>query len=169
VTASRALLASVLLAACVGAEHGGEATPAARSRAPAVDSLGDEPPHAIFGCLQGDSAVYADVRTDPTTGDTIGVWLTFWRAGNGVDGIRVLGEGGRADTTLFTRVQLVDPDSIAFDVPTTDAPDTTRFLGRVACNRLWGRQRERRDVPSRAAVYWRTYERRDSSGGVGIP
>jgi hypothetical protein len=52
---------------------------------------------------------------------------------------------------------------VAFDVPTVpsdayrDGIDTSRFLGRVTCDRLWGRQREHRDQPSRVVVYHRVY------------
>jgi hypothetical protein len=129
----------------------------------ARDALDDGPPHALFGCLTGDSAVYADTRPDAETGDTAGVWLTFYRLGDDVDGIRVLGAPDRADTVPFLRVQLSDGDSVAFDVPTApadayrDGIDTSRFLGRVTCDRLWGRQREHRDQPSRMVVYHRVY------------
>jgi len=97
-------------------------------------------------------------REDPATGDTVGVWITFYRAGASVDGMRVLGTMEHADTVLFSRVQLGAEDSIAFDVPTVDTPDTSRFLGRVGCDRLWGRQRERRDYPSRSVTYRRVVQ-----------
>ena len=156
-----------LAAACVGAERAPAPAPRATTSAGSVDPLDslDGPPHALLKCLTGDSAVYGDVRPDPETGDTIGVWITFYRAGNDVDGIRVLGQADRADTALFTRVQLAADDSIAFDAPAPpldpfrDGVDTARFIGRVSCDRLWGRQRERRDAPSRAAVYRRVIQR----------
>jgi len=154
--------------ACVGAERGAAARVPVRpdSASAAWDSLLalDGPPHAIFGCLTGDSAVYGDVRPDPETGDTIGVWLTFYRAGGGVDGMRVLGGIDRADTATFLRVQLSGGDSLAFDVPAVpldqfrEGIDTARFIGRVACDRVWGRQREHRDQPSRTVVYRRVVQ-----------
>ncbi|AHG88628.1 hypothetical protein J421_1091 [Gemmatirosa kalamazoonensis] len=156
------------MGACVGAERGAAARVPVRpdSASAAWDSLLalDGPPHAIFGCLTGDSAVYGDVRPDPETGDTIGVWLTFYRAGGGVDGMRVLGGIDRADTATFLRVQLSGGDSLAFDVPAVpldrfrEGIDTARFIGRVACDRLWGRQREHRDQPSRTVVYRRVVQ-----------
>jgi hypothetical protein len=159
----RRACAALLTLTLACAEHA--ATPSRRTAARAVDSLDalDGPPHALFGCLTGDSAVYADVRPDAATGDTAGVWLTFYRLGGDVDGIRVLGAPDRTDTVPFLRVQLSDGDSVAFDVPTApsdayrDGIDTSRFLGRVTCDRLWGRQREHRDQPSRTVVYHRVY------------
>ena len=44
------------------------------------------------------------------------MWITLYRAGSSVDGVRVLGTMDRADTALFLRVQLSGDDSIAFDV-----------------------------------------------------
>jgi hypothetical protein len=91
-----------------------------------------------------------------------------------VDGLRVLGTMDHADTALFLRLQLSGGDSIAFDVPSApvdafrEGVDTSRFLGRVSCDRLWGRQRERRDVPSRAAVYRRVIQA-PPSGDEPVP
>lgn len=117
----------------------------------------DEPPHKIFGCLVGDSAVFADVRPDPESGDSSGVWITLVRAGSGIDGWREIGSAGRVDTLPFLRVQLIGEDSIAIDAPAAETDDTSRFIGRVSCERLWGRQRERRDRPSTSATYRRIY------------
>jgi len=167
----RCLTVAALAVAALACGKGERAAPAAHRPAAAsvLDSLDDGPPHAIFGCFTADSAIYGDVRPDPETGDTIGVWITFYRAGSSVDGLRVLGAMDRADTALFLRLQLSGDDSIAFDVPSApldafrEGVDTARFIGRVSCDRLWGRQRERRDVPSHAAVYRRVIQAPPSS------
>jgi hypothetical protein len=152
-----AMSLGIALAACAR-EAEPPPTPADTAGAGAFDSLlAEEPQPALFGCLVGDSAVYGDVRVDPETGDTVGVTLSFWRSGASVHGTTVLASGGVADTVPFTRVQLSGDDSLAFDTPHPAEPDTIRFLGRVDCNRLWGRQRNRRESPSRPALYRRLY------------
>lgn len=165
-------LALVLLAACVGTEGASPPAPAARAAAvpppapadtPGPDgayAFDDEPVHRLFGCLSGDSAVYADVREDPNTGDTVGVWITFWQAGDGIDGASVssAGNGLRTAPEPFSRVQLAGADSLALDLPHGGGEaDTTRLVGRVSCERLWGRQRTHRDMPTRPALYRRQY------------
>ena len=45
----------------------------------------------------------------------------------------------------------------ALDTPHPMELDTIRFIGRVDCNRLWGRQRNRRESPSRPALYRRLF------------
>jgi hypothetical protein len=156
---------TLALGACGGTER---ATPRPAAAA-TPDPLDDGPPNALLTCVATDTAVYADLRQDPETGDTLGVWLTFWRAGGSVDGTRIVYDGDRVDTTYFTRVQLGDADSIAIDVPTAPgSSDTSRFLGRASCGRVWGRQRERRDVPTRPVVYHRIAEHADQSD-AGVP
>ncbi len=39
----------------------------------------------------------------------------------------------------------------------SDFADRSVFIGRVDCNRLWGRQRNRRESPSRPALYRRLF------------
>ena len=172
----RRVLVVALLAACAGAEVArtpsgasagtstgvSAAVPPADTAALALDEAGydDEPVHRLFGCLSGDSAVYADVREDPNTGDTVGVWITFWQAGDGIDGMSESssGNGVRTDPEPFSRVQLAGADSLALDLPHGGGEaDTTRLVGRVTCERLWGRQRTHRDMPTRPALYRRQY------------
>jgi hypothetical protein len=165
-----ATLSATLLAtgACTGAEREAPAVHDARAgtiapppaAVPATsDASGDEPPHRIFRCLLGDSAMYADAREDPETGDTVGVWITVWQAGDGIDGVTVSSSGNDVFTPPmpFSRVQLAGVDSLALDMPHADGADTTRLIARVSCDRLWGRQRTHRDVPAGAALYRRVY------------
>ena len=165
----RAALAilTTLLAACAGAEVERAPASAAGTAVAALDSgasgdagFDDEPVHRVFGCLSGDSAVYADVREDPNTGDTVGVWITVWQAGDGIDGASVSssGNGVRTDPEPFSRVQLAGVDSLALDLPHGGGDgDTTRLVGRISCERLWGRQRTHRDMPTQPALYRRQY------------
>ncbi|MGZ8379685.1 MAG: hypothetical protein ACXW0Z_20865 [Gemmatirosa sp.] len=167
--AGLALLATAALAACGGAEREAPAVhdprsatiSAASSAAPTASETFDEgPPHRIFGCLTSDSAVYADIREDPETGDTVGVWITIWQAGDGIDGVSVSSSGNDVFTrpAPFARVQLAGVDSIALDLPHADgAADTTRLIARVSCERMWGRQRTHRDMPAGPALYRRVY------------
>jgi hypothetical protein len=104
--------------------------------------------------------VYADAREDPETGDTVGVWITVWQAGDGIDGASVSssGNGVRTEPVPFARVQLAGVDSLALDLPHADGgADTTRLIARVSCERLWGRQRTHRDMPAGPALYRRVY------------
>ncbi len=149
--------AMVAAAAC----GGGEQTPSPPPPAPAVvaanASVDDEPPPPFFGCLTADSATYSDVRIDTISGDTTGIAFTFWRAGDGVDGAVVQSSDPSGTPAPFLRIQLGASDSIAFDMLHPTEPDTIRFIGRVSCERLWGRQRNRRNGPGRAALYRRSY------------
>jgi hypothetical protein len=176
-------LAALLLAAIGGAVAcaGGEAAPASERRvvvaAPrpalpavidsvaaeslAVDSamrgLGADPGHAIFSCFVGDSAVYANLAQD-TFGDTVGVRITLWHAGDGVDGSRA-DVGDPAPPLPLSAVRLFAADSIQLDFPATmDPGETSRFIGRVSCDRLWGKQRNYRDAPTRPVQYGRVRE-----------
>lgn len=161
-----ALLASSA-AACTGAEREPPAVHDARSAsisappagAAATDAFLDGPPHRLFACLTADSAVYADVREDPETGDTVGVWITLWQAGDGIDGATVSSSGNDVFTrpAPFSRVQLAGVDSVSLDMPHADGTDTTRLIARATCDRLWGRQRTHRDVPAGPALYRRVY------------
>jgi hypothetical protein len=179
---SRPLLvvAIVLAVACTGGEAaasraraggGGEAPPAAATRPQlpavidsitaeslAVDSamrgLGTDPSHAIFDCLVGDSVVYADLRLD-SFGDTVGVRITLWHAGDGIDGSRA-DVGEPVPPLALTGVRLFAKDSIMLDFPATSDPgETSRFLGRVSCDRMWGKQRNYREAPTRPVSYAR--------------
>jgi hypothetical protein len=153
-------LGILLAAACAGGERAAPpAAAAAKDTTPDPFAIlaAEEPQPALFECLVGDSAVYGDVRVDPETGDTVGVTLGFWRSGLSVYGTTIITSGGRTDTVPFARVQLSGPDSVAFDTPHPFELDTIRFIGRVDCNRVWGRQRNRRESPSRPAVYRRLY------------
>lgn len=156
-----AILAAMSLGIVVACAREAEPPPSARVdtvAGSAFDSLlAEEPQPALFGCLVGDSAVFGDVRVDPETGDTVGITLSFWRGGGSVHGTTILASGGVADTIPFARVQLSGDDSLAFDTPHPTDPDTIRFIGRLDCNRLWGRQRNRRESPSRPALYRRLY------------
>lgn len=161
-----ALLATLAtLAACAGAEVERPPAPAGTPARTALvdtfdDTFDDGPPHRLFGCLSGDSAVYADVREDPNTGDTVGVWITLWQAGDGIDGASESssGNGVRTDPEPVSRVQLAGVDSLALDLPHGGGDaDTTRLVGRISCERLWGRQRTHRDMPTQPALYRRQY------------
>lgn len=155
---SLGILLAAALAACAPRERAAAAdTDTASAPDPFAILAAEEPQPALFGCLVGDSAVYGDVRVDPETGDTVGVTLAFWRANQSVYGTTILASGGRADTVPFARVQLSGPDSLAFDTQHPLELDTIRFIGRVDCNRVWGRQRNRRESPSRPALYRRLY------------
>lgn len=157
-------LPAAVLAACAGAEverAPAPPTPPARTLQ-VVGAMGDddELPHRLFGCLSGDSAVYADVREDPNSGDTVGVWITLWQAGDGIDGVSESssGNGVRTAPEPFARVQLAGADSLALDLPHGGGDrDTTRLVGRISCERLWGRQRTHRDMPTTPALYRRLY------------
>ncbi len=129
------------------------------SASDASDPFDGGPPHRLLACLRGDSAVYADAREDPETGDTVGVWISLWQAGDGVDGATVSSSGNDVFTppAPFSRVQLAGVDSLALDMPHADGADTTRLIARVSCDRLWGRQRTHRDVPAGPALYRRVY------------
>ena len=156
-----------LLAACAGDAVDRPPAPVGAPARAALDGasldgagVDDEPVHRVFGCLAGDSAVYADVREDPNTGDTVGVWITFWQAGDGIDGASVSssGNGVRTDPEPVSRVQLAGADSVALDLPHGGGDaDTTRLVGRISCERLWGRQRTHRDMPTQPALYRRQY------------
>ena len=169
------VVAALALAAVAAACTGGEAAPAAErpvvaTRPPlpavidsvtaeslAVDSalrgLADRG-HALFSCFVGDSAVYADLRLD-SFGDTVGVRITLWHAGDGVDGTRA--EVGEAVPPLpLSGVRLFAADSILLDFPAAnEVEETSRFVGRVSCDRMWGKQRNYRDAPTRPISYGR--------------
>lgn len=152
----------LLVAACAESapsRAGAAGAPAVAGTTPnAAPSFGDEPVPAIFGCLGGDTIVYADVRIDSIAGDTVGVWISLWQAGDGVDGASLQAEDPQGRAVPLARVQLSDVDSIALDIPhAVGESDTSRFVGRASCERLWGRQRNRRETPSRPAVYRRWY------------
>ena len=169
-------LALLLAAACAGGGEGEAAqthqrTPAvavARPRLPAVvDSVTAEslavdsalrgladPGHAIFSCLVGDSVTYADLRLD-SFGDTVGVRITLWHAGDGIDGSRA-DVGESTPPLALTGVRLFAKDSVMLDFPaTTDPGETSRFVGRVSCDRMWGKQRNYKDAPTRPVTYAR--------------
>jgi len=174
------VLALLALAAGVGAAcAGGEAAPAserpaatATAAAPqlpavidsitaeslAVDSalrgLTGDPTHTIFGCLVLDTAVYADARLD-TFGDSIGVRITLWRAGGGIDGSRT-NIGEQTPPLPLSAARLFGRDSIMLEFPASlDPMETSRFVGRVSCDKLWGRQRNVSEAPTRPVTYGR--------------
>ena len=166
-------LVGVLLAVCAAAcAGGGDARVAAQDSARpdsarpdsgGVDSLAIwiaqeaavDPSHALFGCLHGDSAVYADLRPDPETGDTSGVLIALWQAGDGVDGA-IATAVDPTHALPISGARLFARDSITLEMPHPDDPaETSRFVGRVSCEKLWGRQRNYRDAPTRPVVYAR--------------
>ena len=173
------LVTLVLAAACAGSEAaqaGGSGTtavaPAVASARPALPAVIDsitaeslavdsalrgltgDPDHAIFGCFVLDTAVYADTRLD-TFGDTIGVRITLVRVGGSIDGFRT--DVGEPTPPLpLSAARLFGRDSIMLEFPATMEPgETSRFVGRVSCDKLWGRQRNYRDAPTRPVSYAR--------------
>lgn len=151
VTLSAAL---ILLAACSDASR-------EQLRQPPVDpeitgsATESEPEHVLFGCMRGDSAVYSNIRRDSTTGDESGVRLSLWHAGDAVDGATAAA-GQIVQSVPIARVQLAGDDSILLDMPhAPNAPDTSFFVGQVACDSLWGRQVTSRSSPASATTYRR--------------
>jgi hypothetical protein len=151
VTLTAALL---VLVACTDANR-------ERLRQPPVDPAitggptEGEPDHALVGCLTGDSAVYSNIRKDSTTGEDSGVRISLWLAGDAIDGAtRSAGQPGRS--VPIARVQLTADDSIQLDMPhDANAPDTSFFVGQVACDSLWGRLVTHRSSPPRDAAFRR--------------
>ena len=174
--ASLALAVAGAAAACAGSEAAeerpGAAPVAAAAPTPALPAVIDsitaeslavdsalrgltgDPAHAIQSCFVLDTAIYADTRLD-TFGDTIGVRITLWRAGGGIDGHRT--DVGEPTLPLpLSAARLFARDSIMLEFPATmDPGETSRFVGRVSCDKLWGRQRNYRDAPTRPVSYLR--------------
>jgi hypothetical protein len=132
-----------------------------RIRQPPVDpaitgsATDGEPDHALVGCLTGDSAVYSSIRTDSTSGAASAVRISMWLAGDGIDGA-TQADGQPGISIPIARVQLTADDSIQLDMPhDASSPDTSFFVGQVACDSLWGRQVSRRSSPPRETTYRR--------------
>jgi hypothetical protein len=148
------IAALLLLAACSDASR-------ERLRQPPVDPVitgsasEGEPDHALVSCLTADSAVYTSIRTDSATGDASGVRIALWLAGDAIDGAtQAAGQPGHS--VPIARVQLTSEDSIQLDMPhDANAPDTSFFVGQVACDSLWGRQVTPRSSPPRETTYRR--------------
>lgn len=154
---TRAIAAAVLLVtACgaPGAEASREDSTPDTSRAIAQ---GPDPAHVLFGCLVGDSAVYSDVGADSVAGGASGITINFWQAGDGIDGSSAAG-GVPERSVPLASVQLTGPDSVVLNIPReASSPDTSVFVGRVACDSLWGHQQTSRTSPPRNASYRRVH------------
>ncbi|HEX5830095.1 MAG TPA: hypothetical protein VFY16_03875 [Gemmatimonadaceae bacterium] len=145
------VLMTVLLAAACGRPDGDtrDTLAAAATVPPDVDASAA---HALFACLEGDSAVYVDA----SMGDDSGVRLDLWHAGDGIDGMSTAGAGEARQTVPLARLELLGRDSIRLAIAHGEsAPDTTVFVGRVSCDSLSGRQRVDRRAPEQAASYHR--------------
>lgn len=123
---------------------------------PGVMGMTDEATHAIFGCLEGDSAVYAGPSPDRVAGAVPEVRISLWHAGDGIDGSTVTVAGEAGESVPLAGVRLVGHDSISLAISHyAAAADTSAFVGRVACDSLWGGQRSHRQEQPRRVTYLR--------------
>ena len=122
---------------------------------------GPDPAHVLFGCLVEDSAVYTDAAADPATGDTSGVRITFWQAGDGIDGSTapVAAAGAVGQSEPLVGIRLLGRDSLELEIQrdVASAPDTIVFAGRADCDSLQGRQLTRRGTSPSEAAYRRVH------------
>ncbi|MHB1224640.1 MAG: hypothetical protein ACYC2G_11460 [Gemmatimonadaceae bacterium] len=123
---------------------------------PATADVTDQATHVIFGCLEGDSAVYAGPSEDAAGGGVPDVRITLWPAGDAMDGSVMVGAGMGGESSPLAGIRLVGNDSIALTIADgPSATDTSAFTGRVACDSLWGGQRGHRQAQSRQITYRR--------------
>lgn len=123
---------------------------------PAATETTDEGAHVIFGCLEGDSAVYSGPSPDPMGDPVPVVRIALWHAGDGIDGSTMTVAGESGESVPLAGVRLVGRDSISLGIsPDASAADTSVFVGRVACDSLWGGQRSQRQTPPRQVTYLR--------------
>jgi hypothetical protein len=161
---------AVLLAGCdvAGSDRPAEPAEAPVDSAGALTSTGiaidpgpdPDPTHVLFGCLVGDSAVYTDAATDPATGDTSGVRITFWQAGDGIDGSTApVAAGAVGQSEPLAGIRLLGRDSLELEIQrdVASAPDTIHFAGRADCDSLQGRQLTRRGTSPSEARYRRVH------------
>lgn len=114
---------------------------------------GADPAHVLFGCMVGDSAVYSNVERDSAAG----IRIMLWQAGDGVDGATEAALDPTHSVPV-AGIRLVARDSVLIDISrSVNAPDTTHFVGRVACDSLWGRQEDSRKSPARDVTFRRLH------------
>jgi hypothetical protein len=150
------ITAAFLLVTACGTSGADRSRAESAADAPRAGAEGADPAHALFGCLDGDSAVYSDVETDSVSGAALGLRITLWHAGDGIDGATIAAAREPAHSVPIAEVRLAGRDSVFLDMPhERDSADTSTFAGRVVCDSLWGLQQMVRTSPPRDASYRR--------------